>query len=67
MKKRTYICPRLKSVEVELQNVIADSIPIVDGEGDQQLSKGYSSIWSCMKADNDAAAAQQADEEDEDF
>lgn len=66
-KKKIYVRPVLKSVDVELENVIAESLPISDEGTNDQYSKHYSGIWSCMKADDNAAASQQCNDDEEDF
>jgi hypothetical protein len=41
MNKKTYIKPELMVEVLETVEVIATSIPIVDGEGEDQLSNSY--------------------------
>ena len=41
MNKKTYIKPELMVEVLETVEIIATSIPIVDGEGEDQLSNSY--------------------------
>lgn len=51
MEKKTYICPAQKVLKIETSRLL--DISIVGGEGDQELSKGYSTdIWSKLDSDN---------------
>lgn len=68
MEKKTYIRPALKSLDIELNNIIANS-PDIPGESGEIGDGGgiNSKVWKFMEADANAAASQQAEEEEDDF
>lgn len=65
MEKKTYLRPTLKSVDVELQNVIAESnnsILWTDSD-DDATTDIRSKLWSSMGADANAAAKSNEEED----
>lgn len=65
MEKKTYLRPTLKSVDVELQNVIAESnnsILWTDSD-DDATTDIRSKLWSSMGADANAAVKSNEEED----
>lgn len=64
MKKKTYSKPRLRSLDIDTNNLMVTSLPKSSDELITDQDQLNSKIWKFMEADANAAASQQADEEE---
>lgn len=65
MKKKTYSKPRLRSLDIDTNNLMVTSLPKTDEDLITDQGQFNSKIWKFMEADANAAASQQADEEED--